>query len=1006
MNKRFADAMQANNLVLVVGAGVSAGATRGESNATWRGLLQSGITRVGAVKDPRWIDLQTQALEYAFEDGNMAMLLGVAQSISAELKSISDAAYGAWLSDTIGQLAIRERELLEAITSLPFPILTTNYDTLLDKERGTAVWTRPSEVQAALTGKTNAVVHLHGVWTEPDSVILTDADYERVTASEVTQTLQRAVSSLHTMVYVGFGAGLDDPNFSRLIEWHSHAFAASSVSHFVLCRADDEEKLQALHLGDHLVPVVYGTHYEDLPLFMAQLRPRQDSVALSDAGIVQDLVGDIQFELERDMIADSVIGEGRSDLEGARLADVVLPPILLPVPYAEHLQARKSRPGDPSVDRVDPKEVAHGHDVILLVGDSDSGLSTAVRWIALEASRYLGGAAPFAVSFRACRPSATPLQDQLIAAARAAGMMRTGSKTLPPHVIALDDFSVNVRTISERVLRELSETDALCTVIGCATGSEDDVVERFRAIGIKASVKYIGRLSSGDVRTMARMASPVNAERLTTTVLDIVQSENLPRTPYTIALMISVLARSGAISPQTSQTSVLDDYIGMLLGRGDPHDDARLGLDQGGREAVLARLAQGFFEQRVGGMLEAEAIETIQDAFDRFGWKDRPAEVVQNFIRRGILRTDGRHISFARSSYLHLFAAKRAGAAASFRSSLLSDPLFYASALSHYAALNRHDDELVPALLTLLTDVEWNHSSGGVFADIPQMEPFIETDMADRAEEAIAETDERSPVPENHDIEDEWFDNTGDEDRPPFPITDHEDLPPVSRLMRAIDLVSKALRDTDQVENVPKKQELLMAVFDHWGLLLGMMAEDVGFRDVVRQTVSEVDDAKTGDPDQLEELVEEWSNLFAASMTAGGVAVALASRRLSVALERSIDDETVRENEPRAVAAAFFVLALEEDGWVSQMREVLKSHRNMWVVRRFLLILCLGAFLDDRTSSREANDLLELCLDLAQRGNTYKSNEDEARHRDQLRQGYLRDRTRARAKRLSGRPKS
>ncbi|RKR75905.1 SIR2 family NAD-dependent protein deacylase [Frondihabitans australicus] len=996
MSQTFREAVRSNSVIVIAGAGISANATGGAGTATWRGLLMEGIERLEDLRGQRWANLQRQTLELAFDDNDMALLLSVAQSVSAAIRQLGDAAFATWLSETVGQLRVSNARVIQALESLPFPLLTTNYDTLLDGDRGTAVWTHPTDVQAALTGQTRRVVHLHGVWEEPDSVVLTAVDYDRLLQSDVAQSLQRAASSLHSLVYVGFGAGLDDPNFSELIKWHSSAFKPSSVPHFVLCRAEDERALAATHTRTHIIPVVYGDTYDDLPAFLEQMQPLDDSVVLSPAGIVQDLVGEAQSAFERRLVADSVIAESRQDVESIALADAVLPPVLLPVPYAEHLRARKSRPGDPSTERIDPSEVAHGHDVILIVGDENSGLSTTIDWIALEAARFLGGAVPLHISFRACQPSGHPLRDQLVHEARSRGFTRSNDSALPPYVLALDDFSASVPRVSERVIRDLVASEALCAVIGCAAGAEDEVIERLRTAGITASVGYIGRLSSRDVRTMADMSAVADPEKLTATVLGVIQAENLPRTPYTIALLITVLARSGVISPQTSQTSILDDYVGMLLGRGDPHEDARVGLDQNGREAVLAQLAQEFVQRRVGGLLEIEVLEHMQAAFDRMTWKERPTDVLRNLIKRGLLRWDGRHVSFARSSFLHLFAAKRAAMDAEFKATLLADPLFFASALAHYAALIRYDASLVMSLMPLLTDRQWEPGSGGVFEELPISEPEFRDEVMLEHDAAL---DLRSPSPETHEIENAFFDRTDDQDRPPFPITTDEQLSPVSTLFRTVDLVSKALRDSDQVEGHDLKRSALMTVLDHWGYLLSLMSSDPTFRDFVRQVIDESLTEKDRANLDTDDAVEEWSKIFAASGTAGGIAVTLASRRLSAPLEVAIDDGCSDWTEHRALAGAFFLYALQEDGWVGRMRVLLEGRGNLWVVARFLLYLCLGAFFDDRVANQDSDALLQLCLDLSQRGTNYKTKDERISHREQLRRKYLNDRLRARAER-------
>jgi len=56
--------------------------------------------------------------------------------------AVSDPQWADWLRDEIGQLASMSTDLTDAaFPTLPFLILTTNYDRLLDRTRGSVDWT-------------------------------------------------------------------------------------------------------------------------------------------------------------------------------------------------------------------------------------------------------------------------------------------------------------------------------------------------------------------------------------------------------------------------------------------------------------------------------------------------------------------------------------------------------------------------------------------------------------------------------------------------------------------------------------------------------------------------------------------------------------------------------------------------------------------------------------------------------------------------------------------------
>ena len=65
--------------------------------------------------------------------------------------------------------------------------------------------------------------------------------------------------------------------------------------------------------------------------------------------------------------------------------------------------------------------------------------------------------------------------------------------------------------------------------------------------------------------------------------------------------------------------------------------------------------------------------------------------VLQGLIARRIRLNQHGQIKFSQSSFLHLFAARRAVESRDFRIYLCEDPLFFPPIIQHYAALARND---------------------------------------------------------------------------------------------------------------------------------------------------------------------------------------------------------------------------------------------------------------------------------------------------------------------------
>jgi len=86
-----------------------------------------------------------------------------------------------------------------------------------------------------------AVWHIHGDWDHPESIVFSQADYDRIVAKELPQFVQQTATLGFTLVFVGCsGSGLSDDNVGRLPHMHPFDFAATD-------RVGDEIERVARH---------------------------------------------------------------------------------------------------------------------------------------------------------------------------------------------------------------------------------------------------------------------------------------------------------------------------------------------------------------------------------------------------------------------------------------------------------------------------------------------------------------------------------------------------------------------------------------------------------------------------------------------------------------------------------------------------------------------------------------------------------------------------------------
>ena len=269
-------------VLVVVGAGIAIAASGGAASSSWTGLLRDGVERCMQVVQPppsaRWREIALAEIE----SGDTDLLLSAAEKVTSKLEGPKGPEFGRWLRETVGALGVRDRAAIEAIAALGVPVATTNYDGLLEEVLGLqAVSSRdPSDVERVLRGGESGVIHLHGWWKHPETVVLGIRSYDAQLANEHAQAVLRALMMTRTLLFVGFGTGLDDPNFSALADWAAGALQGSAYRRFRLVKDDEVAAAQASRRRDpRMFTLGYGPSHGDLPRFLrslARLAPRTD----------------------------------------------------------------------------------------------------------------------------------------------------------------------------------------------------------------------------------------------------------------------------------------------------------------------------------------------------------------------------------------------------------------------------------------------------------------------------------------------------------------------------------------------------------------------------------------------------------------------------------------------------------------------------------------------------------------------------------------------------------
>jgi hypothetical protein len=280
-------------IALVVGAGVTLGALGGTpaaKTATWLGLLEDGLHRCKEM--PGWRSEDTARVQKLLASDLADDWISAAQLVTRGLGGPTGGEFSRWLAETTGTFAkvAQETETLRAIRALAERgalVITVNYDSVLEQAAGlpTVTWRQPNKIDRLLRGVEPGVLHLHGHWDDPESVVLGTQTYDEVSADAHTQAVMRALRTMKTFVLLGHGAGLRDPNWGPFLRWTAEVFARSEGRHFRLALDREVEAVQAEHpLQQRIFVLSYGAAYGDLGPFLTKMLPT--SVTISTDTVV------------------------------------------------------------------------------------------------------------------------------------------------------------------------------------------------------------------------------------------------------------------------------------------------------------------------------------------------------------------------------------------------------------------------------------------------------------------------------------------------------------------------------------------------------------------------------------------------------------------------------------------------------------------------------------------------------------------------------------------------
>lgn len=817
--ERLIDAVRSGNLVIVAGAGATASMSGQAAGSSWSGLLKDGIHAVSLLHGERGALLEMR-LEQATSSFDYA---SIAQDVRRDLGPN----FGRWIARAVGDLELVDAALPQAMALLRAPILTTNYDRLIEKalSRGSVSWTNPSEMRNLLFERSTEVGHLHGIYTDSERIIFSDQDYRDLVADPAAQQVQTAAFTMNVFLFIGMGEGLADPNFDPMIKRLEAGFPDSPQAHFRLCLDSQVNPASAL---TSVIDIGYGASHADLPGFLSAL------VAEAQLGEL-DLTSISRRKIVERLRDNSTLWRDAESLDEKGFYDLVIPPTFLPEPHNEYANSsaalrEKDRPTPVDIDQ----RIRDGG-LLIVAGEENSGVTTSLSFVVHRALDILTGSHVMMVE----KPAANgqnPIKRVIDRTYKDWGCATQSDALASSLVLGVDNLRVDGLQRTDRAITDIASISTQLTVIGVRQSDAVELATQLASRGVSAQIVYLGRFSDHEAQALAERVVPGRAVEVARNAMNIVREKNLPRTPFTLTLLVELVQTGTSLRADESEIAVLDQYLDLLLMADFARAPDSQGMSLRQKRKALEVVARKFVEQKEDHAPLDLVATWLQETFTSLGWNYSVGRCIEDLKQRRILTdgSDGR-IRFQRSAYLELMAGIAAREDAVFRELVFEAPIQLASIVRSYAGMARNDEKVLELVESEIARIQIGPLKGLAFGRVKRIE--AREDLFTDRSEPVGGSDAEGAAPEpelsveRSGMTGSYYDDTPDIDSPAF-LTAHLDELSAARVaMLVVDLASRVLRDSDEVPNQALKERVLQKLLRAW----------VAFADIYEVELAESD---------------------------------------------------------------------------------------------------------------------------------------------------------------------
>lgn len=668
----------------------------------------------------------------------------------------------------------------------------------------------------------------------------------------------------------------------------------------------------------------------------------------------------------------SLLADQLPDLKVQTVDDVLVAPRFWSIPYSEVVAAATASRSPSLPDEVDPA-AALASDVAIVSGEAESGVTSALVWLLSRRFQTDGDRLPVYLSWDP-RFKDTRFERVLRRALRAEGHVLEPDDPLPACVIALDDVTSDAKALGA-LADYVKRHPQHAFVLGVHGEAHVALTEQLEARELACETLFLGSFGRRQLRQITQKLLSDAAPDMVDRVLNVVNDQALPRTPFIMVALLAVLA-ANADPAALNVSGVLNSYIGLLLGRDDAGDLEGLGMDYRRREHLLGWLAATFEKRRVTSLARLDMESELIDYFRRKGWAPQHSagRVIDSLIRRRVLMEDTLGVGFRHPALQSLFAAKATRDDAAFAASVIQDPLSHAAIVTHVAGLERSNQDLLEATSRVTRDA------------LTQVADEVTVDMFDRIEnrpgwssgeedleelKALLDEDEDADVEiveVDDDEDDDSFEDAMDQLDESWAAHryarayDGPQLPPeIQALARSTSMLLNVLRNSELVDDLPLKVDALKEIIHGWSLLAIVAAVREAESEKMAQRLIEHLGPDLGQDVKL----EQWAR-FAELMLMVAVVTSLNSHlavtQLREACRAVVADEAFMADSVHALLATMLYCEIGGTDWVARLAALYEQHHSHPIVSELTFMWALNRYHGELTTPEEA-DLAHLLAD-------------------------------------------